>query len=1390
MIKSGALFKNVSLKTKSVFTVFLSFVLAVISCFVLASEVSAATVSVDTFAELKSACQTSGTVKITSKIAVTDTITVPKGVTVYLTCSHAAGSTTTDIYRAQGFHGHLFKVNDGATLYVRCAIDGNNKDGNGNLRGTGATGTESSGYYGQALILNYGNVIMDNDKSVLKNNYNAYNNDYKSGVLWTYNGVKYYGLSASPESTSLAGSAVLCVNGKLTMSNGQIYGCYADNGPAIYVCNGYSGDTVKISGGTIKNNVARRYGGAIFAASRKPYSAYSDSSSFVGSRTLNSTGSNAMLTISGGNICNNLARLNSGGVWIGFGGTLYMSGGSIYNNDAIEEGGGGIRVNAGGAGTTGGWMCFANPGGQTWIAGGSIYGNTCATNGGGITVPDNDDSNNQLKITGGSIYSNTAGGNGGGVYCASKLVVGGGKIYKNTASGNGGGVYSNGADSIITMSAGEIYNNKANYGAGVYLSTSGKASTLSGGSIYSNTATTSGGGLGNARTNGATLSGTAIYSNSAKYGGGVYNAGVLNVKGSNIYSNTANDSNGGGVYVTGDSSKLSMTSGVIRNNTSVSHGGGIYFTTAGKACTISGGSIYGNKAGGSGGAFLSYRTNGITLSGGNVYSNSAEKYGGGVYIGDSLFNMTGGTIYSNTADSGKGKGMFVAGDSTVKMSKTALVKSDNDVFLNTYNYITVPTAFTGTQNVRAVLKGDNFKVGRVVAKYGANTSDAGSKALYWDSSNPNMSKQYFVLGDSGNVLRSGDQGAASNSASGVVKQDVFISDTYTISFKGNLSGCSVTVPANIYKYWYETLSNVSFANAKADTVLYAFKGWNSASNGSGKSYSSPMTYSANADLALYAQWKANTVTINYYSNYADSSSNTVINAVDGAKNVLVMQSVVTPTSNLSNGLYNYWGSSLNLGRAYYSGTGYWNTKADGTGKGVHQDTAFGGLEELVKALGAEVSNGNITVNVYAQWVPNTLTINHYSNFADSSSDTVLNAVSGDKNVMVMQSVVTPTSNLSNGLYNYWGSSLNLGKTGYTGTGYWNTKVDGTGISIHQDKGYSRYQDLAKDLGADISKANATVNVYAQWMPSLIDVDYDGNGATKGEDWTETVDFKDSKEYLLSDNDSAFERTEVFDDTRAARLFKFVGWTLGDVTYEFGAAVPADILSSASKSVSGRKNKVATVYATWDEYPTINAVDRWFTLDEAQSGAITFDNLKDSAQAIDGEIGDKTLFNDEDGEGVFTIIDFDEEEFKRFDTSGSVTVTYQAIDKVGNETYRTITVHIVDKDRQVDDIITRFTRFISAKYFKDSKGNPVPEGKGGLSEKSIWLNDVGYNECLTKALENTLKDDGSWSNGVVMTFVFTQEDIVKAKAYIETHGPGNLSEPNALKGFYQEFPPVS
>src|ERR1019366_2862290 len=90
---------------------------------------------------------------------------------------------------------------------------------------------------------------------------------------------------------------------------------------------------------------------------------------------------------------------------------------------------------------------------------------------------------------------------------------------------------------------------------------------------------------------------------------------------------------------------------------------------------------------------------------------------------------------------------------------------------------------------------------------------------------------------------------------------------------------------------------------------YNFSGWNTAADGSGRSYATGDVYSASANLTLYAQWVAVTYSLNY-------SSNGGTGAV--ASTTFTVATPVTLAS----------GSSLALTGYTFGG---WNTLANGTG---------------------------------------------------------------------------------------------------------------------------------------------------------------------------------------------------------------------------------------------------------------------------------------------------------------------------------------------------------------------------------------------------------------------------------------------------------------------------
>ena len=84
--------------------------------------------------------------------------------------------------------------------------------------------------------------------------------------------------------------------------------------------------------------------------------------------------------------------------------------------------------------------------------------------------------------------------------------------------------------------------------------------------------------------------------------------------------------------------------------------------------------------------------------------------------------------------------------------------------------------------------------------------------------------------------------------------------TYTVSYNAN-GGSGV--PSSQTKVKDATLK---LSTTKPTRTGYSFKNWNTASGGTGTSYSSGGSYTANAAATLYAQWTANTYTVKYNAN--------------------------------------------------------------------------------------------------------------------------------------------------------------------------------------------------------------------------------------------------------------------------------------------------------------------------------------------------------------------------------------------------------------------------------------------------------------------------------------------------------------------------------------------
>ena len=242
---------------------------------------------------------------------------------------------------------------------------------------------------------------------------------------------------------------------------------------------------------------------------------------------------------------------------------------------------------------------------------------------------------------------------------------------------------------------------------------------------------------------------------------------------------------------------------------------------------------------------------------------------------------------------------------------------------------------------------------------------------------------------------------------------------------------------------------------------------------------------------------------------------------------------------------------------------------------------------------------------------------------------------------------------------------------------------------------------------------------------------------------------------------------------------FMGWALEDGKDTF---IPKWKAGDIVQNLVAEDGGEITLYAVWDDCPWIQAQDLYYTLEQAQSGFITEEEILSHATATDREDGSPILPgtnpapSDPEVFTSFTIPDYQAEEFTNLQHDFATSENLTVVDHVGNKYVKQIMVHVTDttpkKLTQMD--LTGVTRFINSKYYNKSFE------EGGLEDNSIWKVDPEYKVALESALNNMDHDTP------VETYVFSKETIKQMKQYVETHGIGNSKEPDALNNFYNQF----
>ena len=288
-----------------------------------------------------------------------------------------------------------------------------------------------------------------------------------------------------------------------------------------------------------------------------------------------------------------------------------------------------------------------------------------------------------------------------------------------------------------------------------------------------------------------------------------------------------------------------------------------------------------------------------------------------------------------------------------------------------------------------------------------------------------------------------------------------------------------------------------------------------------------------------------------------------------------------------------------------------------------------------------------------------------------------------------------------------------------------------------------------------------------------DTDQNEKVAVTKENKDDAVDmdaFNDLEEEDIEENKKAEEpKKKVYASV-------FMGWSLEDGKDTF---IPQWKAGDAVRNLVAEDGGEITLYAVWDDCPWIQAQDLYYTLEQAQSGFITEEEILSHATATDREDGSPILPgtnpapSDPEVFTSFTIPDYQAEEFTNLQHDFATSENLTVVDHVGNTYVKQIMVHVTDTT-PVKVKPEGKTRFISEKYFN------LDHEHGGLEENSIWMTDQDYHSALQKAFDN-LKNDTPEDE-----FLIPHETILEMKQYVQNHGIGNSKEPGALTEFYNRF----
>ena len=933
---------------------------------------------------------------------------------------------------------------------------------------------------------------------------------------------------------------------------------------------------------------------------------------------------------------------------------------------------------------------------------------------------------------------------GGGIYSAGPLTTTGNTVVSKNTAPNGGGVYS---EKELTMDGSEISGNSAEKGGGIYVNgtatvnaatVTGNSSTngggiwdqgdltLTGSEISSNTATQDGGGVSIDTKASLTVDQSELSKNTARDGGGLYNAGTLNVQNTSITDNQASGTDGHGL---GGGictyGDMTLTGQTVISRNTATDGGGIAGEEVEMDLSVT---LSSNTASNNGGGVYS-ESGDVTCSGGTIKDNTAA-YGGGAYLLGGTFAMENGTVSGNEA-SKKGGGLLLDSLEDAVLSGGSLTGNRSKADGSALYLASCEAAVTGGSMTGNTAEGD----GAIYVATDASVSVQGGTV------SSNTAKRGGAIYNAGTTTLTGGRILGNTAGTGAaIYQNGTLKAGDDAAVSGDIFLCKdhlINVISDL------AVADLEVSMTEEDTFLHRVIAEYASSTDAYKNGTDDTgRYSLEKNTDAYAQAKRIGIADNgtkgqSYQVWLDWNTPPIrVNYIGRyAQTGSVKSEVVTP--DVTEYTVRKNAKYTEYGRDNFSFLG-WGTHKDDISKPVYAEktankVSYDDLLEINRRQQAEGITGEM--------------FQTGKDTADSSR-TVLSAAQSLLSGLIFPVQVQAADSKVLDVYmlDTWDEYPEIKWTENT---FW----EGTDV-IRED--LLQNIQIKDNEDGDIDVNNLVIHSITYSEGKL-------EGGKKGSSYT--VDYPDG----MKDTDQLdtwFLKLDK-DDSPVTHIMHC------SVTDSAGNVTKADI----------------PVKVKYNEFPTIDARDRYFTLEEAQSGQITEKALLQDA------ITDGKLSADDTEEGNMNdrleMVDFNADDFTSFTDSGYVTVTFHVQDSMGpggkgKETYRQIKVYVV-KDGVIEEPEkAQNIRFINKKYYDLNKGvdpdtlteeeKEARNGNGGLNVESKWYHDPEYQAVIEAAFGKTQGTD----------YEFTKEDIDKIKAYVDANGIGTTKSDAALDNFYSQF----